>query len=163
MPFELSEFPRHLFAIFSNAHFYFSMKKLTVLVFLSFALIVTGACSKSARLPSAVTVAQEGGETSKHVTVVLGDVLLVEIPGDYQAGYVWDLLPLHPDLAGLVLQEGRFTVPDEKAKPGTPGKFTYVMRTIHVGEEKLTFVYRHHTTPKDQPPLKTFTINVTVR
>lgn len=143
------------------------MKKLTLLISLSAAALVLGACSKSARLPSSVTVVQENDESAKNVNLVLGDTLAVEMPGNMTTGFMWELLPLPADTAGLTLVEGRYTpgpsaTADGKAIAGAPGKFTYVMRTVHVGQQKLEFVYRR-SFEKDKPPAKTFTVNVTVK
>lgn len=126
------------------------------------AMIVMTGCSKSARLPTTVTVVQKKDEPARTVHVVLGDTVLVEMPGSMAEGYMWELLPLDPETAGMALVEGRYTPPDVKAGAGAPGRFTYVMRTIHVGEENLEFVYRR-TLEKSKPPAKTFTVTVKIR
>lgn len=143
------------------------MKKTTLIFSILAATIVMIGCSKSARLPSTVTVVQKNDEPGKTVNAVLGDTIFVEMPGDMSAGYLWELLPLDPDTSGLALVEGRYTpgnAPDPGGRPvvGAPGKFTYVMRTVHVGEEKLEFVYRR-SFEKDKPPAKTFTVTMKVK
>lgn len=138
------------------------MKKTTLILSVFVVALALGACSKSARLPSTVTVAQTKNESSKKANVVLGDTLLIEMPGLMVDGYRWELLPLPPaeaETAGLVMVEGRYTPP---AKPGAQGKFTYVMRTVHVGAQSLEFVYRRPAEP-GKPPAKTFTVNAMVR
>jgi predicted secreted protein len=147
------------------------MKKTILIVSISMlaaaAAIAMGGCSKSARLPSVVTVVQEKDELTKTANAVLGDTVVIEMPGNMTAGYMWTLLPLPADIAGLALVEGRYTPgnttgKDGKPVVGAPGKFTYVMRTVHVGGQKLEFVY-HRASEKNKPPEKTFTLTVMVK
>lgn len=140
------------------------MKKLTLIISLFAAALAAGGCSKSARLPSTVTVAQKNDELAKKASAVLGDTLLIEMPGNMTTGHMWELLPLPADTAGLALVEARYMSAQSDGKPvvGAPGKFIYVMRTIHVGEQALEFAYRR-TSEKDKPPLKTFTVTVMVK
>ncbi|MDF9832711.1 putative secreted protein [Ereboglobus sp. PH5-5] len=135
------------------------MKKLTLIISIAAAALAPGGCSKSARMPHQVSVVQKNDEPSKDATIVLGDVLVIEMPGDMAAGYMWELRPLPPDVAGMALIEGRYSNPSEAGKPG---KFTYLMRTIHIGEQPLEFIYRH-AAQKDRPPVKTFTVNVRIK
>lgn len=135
------------------------MTKLTLIISILAAALALAGCSKSARLPSTLSIVQKNDESAKKATAVLGDTLLIEMPGDMTTGHLWELLPLPADTAGLALVEGRY-VPGQT--PGTLGRFVYVMRTVHVGEQKLEFVYRR-TAEKDKPPLKTFTLTVMVK
>ncbi len=136
------------------------MTKLALIISALAAALALAGCSKSARLPSTVTIVQKNDELAKKATLVLGDTLLVEMPGDMTTGHLWELLPLPADTAGLALGEGRYV--SGQTPSGGPGRFVYVMRTVHVGEQKLEFVYRR-TAEKDKPPLKTFTVTVMVK
>ncbi|AWI10066.1 protease inhibitor I42 family protein [Ereboglobus luteus] len=135
------------------------MKKLILIISIAAAVFALCGCPKSARMPHQVSVVLKNDEPSKDVTIVLGDILVIEMPGDMAAGYVWELRPLPPDVAGMALIEGRYS---KASEAGKPGKFTYLMRTIHIGEQPLEFIYRH-AAQKDKPPLKTFTVNVKVK
>jgi predicted secreted protein len=151
-----------------------TMKKFTLIVSISMLAaaaiamsVAVSGCSKSARLPTTVTVVQEKDEPAKTANAVLGDTVVIEMPGNMTAGYMWTLLPLPADTAGLALVEGRYTpgnATDKDGKPvvGAPGKFTYLMRTVHVGEQKLEFMY-HRASENGKPPEKTFTLTVMVK
>ena len=136
------------------------MKKLILSASIILAMFALGACSKSARLPQqGVVVKQENGETEKKARLVLGDVMLLELGGSYESGFIWDLKPLPEDVSALALVEVRYNQSGKGAS--VPGVFTFVMRTIHVGSQTLEFAYRHQA-EKNKPPEKTFTLHMKI-
>lgn len=135
------------------------MKKILLPVLLVVFACVFGACSKSARLPQTITVSQESDESSKSVSLVIGDTLVVEMPGNPTTGYTWKLA------------SDKYTVLESAAEPrftpggsaaGAPGKFTFVYRTVHIGEETLEFVY-HRPFEPNKAPIKTFSVRAKVK
>lgn len=136
--------------------------KLTLFLSIIALAFAAAGCSKSARLPTTVTLKQENDESSGKVSLVLGDTLVVELPGNMTTGFQWEVSPIQPaETAGLAVVEGRY-IPPQGGAVGAPGKFAYIFRTIHVGAQDVELIYRR-SFEKDKPPAKRYTVHAMIK
>ena len=115
-------------------------------------VFAAGACQTS----DEGTRIDEGADGTA-ITLAVGDVLNVALPGNPTTGFTWEVTAVD----GAILSaagEPAFEV--ESTLVGAPGTMTFSFDVLATGTTRLEMVY--HRTFETESPTETFTVTVTV-
>jgi inhibitor of cysteine peptidase len=131
------------------------VKKITAAV----SIIALLSCWFSAVPSPAETISLTESAHLSKVKINTGDYLEIVLEGNPTTGYIWELL------AGdnkILPPQGDYKYKTSRKLVGSGGKFFFSFRGIAAGKTKLQFIYRRPF-EKNIAPIKTFTINVTIK
>ena len=103
-------------------------------------------------------VAIGAADAGKNISLKQGDTLVVTLDGNITTGYTWETAQ---DIS-ILKQVGTAEQTPNSSKMGAPGQIVLKFQAVKAGQGKLTLVY-HRPFEKDVPPLKTYSVDVTVQ
>lgn len=132
-----------------------SNKKLILVISgLLLVIIIVAVFSFNAKKEVAIGAADAG----KNISLKQGDTLVVTLDGNVTTGYTWETTQEIP----VLKQVGTAEQTPSNSNLGAPGQIVLKFQAVQAGQGKLTLVY-HRPFEKDVPPLKTYSVDVTVQ
>lgn len=132
-----------------------------VVLIIGTAVAATG-CGGAAKADGVVKVTE--ADNGKNITVKTGDTVQVVLEGNPTTGYTWTVAIPDKD-KGILQQQGDAVYAQQttdKSVVGAGGTFTFSLKAAAAGQTTLTFDYARPF-DKDVAPLKTLTVNITVK
>jgi inhibitor of cysteine peptidase len=136
----------------------------TVLVVVIVGSVVASAGCGGKAGANGASVKLTDADNGKSVTVKVGDTVEVVLTGNPTTGYSWTASVGGKD-AAAVKQQGIAVYAQQNTNPsvvGAGGTFTFTFKAAAAGQATLTFDYARPF-DKGTPPIKTFTVTVTVK
>ena len=101
-------------------------------------------------------------DAGKNIFLKQGDTMVVTLDGNVTTGYTWETTQDSSKDISILKQVGTVEQTPNSNKMGAPGQVVLKFQAVKTGQEKLTLVY-HRPFEKDVPPLKTYSVGVTVQ
>jgi predicted secreted protein len=132
-----------------------------VLLIIGTAVAAAG-CGGAAKADGVVKITE--ADNGKNITVKSGDLVQVILEGNPTTGYEWTVTI--PDASkGVLPQQGQAVYAQQNTGTnvvGAGGAYTFTFKGATAGQTTLTFGYARPF-EKGKPPIKTFTVNITVK
>jgi len=116
-------------------------------------LVLTAGCSPSRQ----VTLGAK--DSGRQIEVKEGETLVIALEANPTTGYLWEVVESDQR---ILRQMGETEFQPESDKIGAPGLQTFHFKPQQAGNMRLQLVY-HRPWEKDVDPLKTFSLQVTIR
>lgn len=108
-------------------------------------------------LPSELTLTE--ADNGRSIDLPQGRTLAIKLEANPSTGYTWEVAELNPP---ILRQEGAVEFKPNSTLIGAPGTMTFRFKAINTGNTTLELIY-HRPWEQDVAPLKTFTLQVSVR
>jgi len=98
-------------------------------------------------------------DNGRHITISLGEEILIRLPGNPTTGYQWEVLPNDPT---LLKQKGEPVFVSDTNLIGSGGQITFLFVPCGIGSTHLKLAY-DRPWEKQKPPIRVFEIGITVK
>ena len=122
-------------------------------VILSAFLVLAAGCGSSGE------VKVDADDDGKSVDLKVGQVLVLSLESNPTTGYAWEPVDFE---GGVLQQEGDWEFKPESDAVGAGGVQTFRLKATEAGSMELKLLH-HRPWEKDEEPLDTFSVQVTVK
>ncbi|MEI7769808.1 MAG: protease inhibitor I42 family protein [Chloroflexales bacterium] len=131
------------------------MLRMTIAIIITATLLIVGGCGSDGGGPRQL----HAQDTGQAVELRTGGQLEITLDGNPTTGYTWE--QTEGDGA-VVKRDGEPAYTSERNVPGAGGTYVFRFTAVAPGQTTLTLIY-YRPFERNAPPLKTFTVPITVR
>ena len=133
--------------------------RLVVVCVVALLVVGCGAQERPAEPRGPLEVEVTGSASGASTSLVVGDVLVIELESNETTGYQWSFVEADP--AVLTAPDGQEYTPPSEAMPGAPGTSVWRFTAKAAGQTTVKLAYARPFEP-DAKPAETFTLTVLV-